>query len=82
MAKAVLLKTNDGIRLVGVVKRNNLTLENAESYFNSCNNNKTEFFNMQQVAKLLANATTLSFNPVTGNDWYKHKENFVDIEIP
>lgn len=82
MAKAVILKTNDGIKLVGVIKRNDIVLESAESYFNSCNNNKNEFFNMQQVAKLLANATHLSLTPVAENDWHKHRENFVDIEFP
>lgn len=82
MAKAVILKTNDGIKLVGVINRNDIVLENAESYFNSCNNNKNDFFNMQQLSKILAKATHLSLTPVAGNDWYKHRENFVDIEIP
>lgn len=38
--------------------------------------------NMLQALKLSASATYLALSPKATKDWYKHRENFIEIEIP
>lgn len=82
MAKAVVLKTNYGVNLIGAWQCSNGSYWDAEGCFNYCNNERTESMNRHQASKLIYNSTTLAFNPKTDEDWYKHRENFIDIEIP
>ena len=37
---------------------------------------------MLQASKLSASATYLALSPKATKDWYKHRENFIEIEIP
>jgi hypothetical protein len=75
--KGVILKTDDGIKLFGC-----LQCSNAERCFKYCNHNKSERRNMLQASKLSASATYLALSPKATKDWYKHRENFIEIEIP
>lgn len=80
MAKAVILKTNEGIRLIGTTQCSNGAWWDAEGCFKYCQED-TEFISQHQAFKLCAVATSLG-NEKQSKDWYKHRENFIDIEIP
>ncbi|MBQ6856859.1 MAG: hypothetical protein IJO13_07120 [Lachnospiraceae bacterium] len=89
MAKGVILKTNEGIKLMGNIQCSNGGWFDAEGCYNYCNiderdpnGNASDTHASHQAFKLSAAATTLAHNPKTEKDWYRNKENFVDIEIP
>lgn len=82
MAKAVILKTNEGVMLTGNFQCSNGVWFDAEGCFNYCNTNTTEALNKHQMHKLINNATLLGHQPITEPDWYKHRKNFIDVEIP
>lgn len=82
MSKAVILKTNNGVLLLGNWQCSNGAYWDAEGCFKYCNGERIESLNRHQAYKLADQATTLGFRPKTGKDWYKHRENFIDIEIP
>lgn len=82
MAKAVILKTNEGVMLTGNFQCSNGSWFDAEGCFNYCNANETEALNKHQMHKLINNATLLGHQPTAEPNWYKHRQNFIDIEIP
>lgn len=80
MAKAVVLKTNMGVFIMGTIQCSNGTWFNAEGCFKYCQG-KTESLSKHQASKLIVNASKLGHEKKDEN-WYKFRENFVDIEIP
>lgn len=82
MAKAVILRTFGGVYLMGNFQCSNGAWFDAEGCFKYCNLEKSEFLKEHQAGKLISNATFLGPRPRTGDDWYKHRENFIDVEIP
>lgn len=82
MAKAVVLKTDKGIKLIGSWQCCNGSYWDAEGCFKYCNSEENEYRNMHQANKLIYNSTTLGFYPKTNENWYKNRDNFIDIEIP
>ena len=82
MSKAVILKTNEGILLVGAWQCSNGAYFDAEGCFKYCNSAESELTNKHQSFKLTSLATPLGFRPKEKDDWYKHRENFIDIGIP
>lgn len=81
MAKGVILKTDEGVKLFGSTQCSNGAWWNAENCFNYCNSPKDDYFQRHQAVKLKAMAT--SMNVCTNNDieWYKNADNFVDVDI-
>lgn len=75
MAKAVILKTSEGVKLVGSFQCSNGAYWDADGCFKYCNSESSETLNALQVTKLLYNATILGFEPKTKGDWYKDKKN-------
>lgn len=82
MAKAVILKTHKGIMLIGSWQCCNGAYWDAEGCFNYCNDTTSEYNKKHQSVKLYTNATLLGPNPKATEDWYKYRENFIDIEVP
>lgn len=80
MAKAVILKTSDGVKVIGTVQCSNGAWFDAEGCFKYCQAD-TEFLSKHQAFKLCATATSLG-NEKQSEDWYKYRENFINIEIP
>ena len=81
MAKAVILKTCHGVKLFGSIQCSNGAYFDAEGCFNYCNSPQGEFEKRLQAKKLLSNATLLGHKPKTDEEWYKNRENFIDVEI-
>ena len=82
MAKAVILKTNEGVLMVGAWQCSSGAYWDAEGCFNYCNSEVNEWRKKHQAQKLIYNSTTLGHEPKTEEEWYKNRENFIDIEIP
>lgn len=82
MAKATILKTNIGIMVMGSIQCSNGAWFDAEGCYKYCNEEeKSDIFCKLQSDKLIYNSTLLSREPEAPDDWYKHRENFIDIEI-
>ena len=77
--RAVIIKTDEGMKLKGNMQCSNGAWWNAEGCFNYCQE-RTEFLSKHQALKLKSASTTIG-HETAGNDWYKHRENFIDIEI-
>lgn len=80
MAKAVILKTNTGIYLFGSMQCCNDSWFDAEGCYKYCQE-KTEFYSFHHSQNLKFNATKIGHER-TKTDWYKHRKNFIDIEVP
>lgn len=81
MAKVVILKTDQGIQLVGNIQSSNGAYFDAEGCFRYCNENKSEQRNRLQATKLSCISTLLAYEPKSGFDWYKRRENFIDTDV-
>ena len=81
MARVVILKTDQGIQLLGSTQSSNGAYFDAEGCFRYCNENKSEQRNRLQATKLSYIATLLAYKPKSESDWYKHRENFIDTEV-
>lgn len=81
-AKAVILKTNSGIKLLGRMQCSNGAWWDAEGCFKYCNDDKLgDFYKDLQASKLKSVSTDIG-NEANGDKlWYTHRENFVDVEI-
>lgn len=80
--KGVILRTNNGIMLMGSIQCSNGAWFDAEGCYQYCNCEKTNAGTLNQVHKLLYASTKLGSLPKEGEDWYRYRENFIDIEIP
>ena len=81
MAKAVILKTDTGIYLLGAMQCSNGAWFDAEGCFKYCHQEGTDFWNKLQADKLKCTATQIGRDKFS-EDWYKHRENFIDIDVP
>lgn len=81
MAKAVVLKTDHGIKLFGNTQCSNGLWFDAQGCFNYCNMEVSENMQQLQASKLIYGSTTLASNPKQCSDWFKNRENFIDVEI-
>lgn len=82
MSKAVILKTDRGVMITGAWQCSNGTYFDAEGCYQYCNGQVNDFWNEHQTRKLLYEATTLGHRPKQDKDWYKNRENFIDVDIP
>ena len=82
MAKGVILKTSGGVYLIGTIQCSNGSWFDADGCYAYCNLEETEFWNEHQSRKLCSSATLLGHLPIVEKDWYKYRENFIDVEIP
>lgn len=80
MAKAVILKTNKGVRLMGTMQCSNGHWFDAIGCFNYCNTTPFNIMSEHQASKLIYSSTIIGAE-CTDDEWYKNKENFIDIEI-
>ena len=80
--KAVILKTNNGIMLMGAIQSSNGAWFDAEGCYQYCNCENTKAGTLNQVHKLLYSSTKIGSLPKESEDWYRNRENFIDIEIP
>jgi hypothetical protein len=82
MAKAVILQTDKGIRIMGTTQCCNGAWWDAEGCFKYCNENgRSEEFCKLQAEKLIYNSSTLAWQPKGKENWYRSRENFIDIEL-
>lgn len=82
MAKATIFKTNIGIMMIGSIQCSNGAWFDAEGCYKYCNEDgMSNIFNKSQSDKLIYNSTLLSREPKAPDNWYKYRENFIDIEI-
>ena len=77
--KVVILKTDEGVRLKGNMQCSNKAWWDAEGCFNYCQE-RTEDMSRHQSLKLKSASTTIGHETTT-DDWYRHRENFIDVEI-
>lgn len=82
MAKAVILKTDRGLKIMGSIQCSNGCIFDAEGCFRYCNEHISEHRDRLQAQKLMYASGTLANEPNEKEDWYKDRENFVDIGIP
>lgn len=82
MAKAVILKTDRGIKIMGSIQCSNGCSFDAEGCFRYCNEHISEHRDKLQAQKLMYASGTLANEPKEKEDWYKDRTNFIDIEIP
>ena len=81
MAKAVVLKTSNGVLLFGSIQCSNGAWFDAEGCYRYCQEN-TKALCEHQARKLIANATMLAHYPKESGEWSLHRYNFIDVEIP
>lgn len=82
MAKAVVFKTDNKIKIIGTTQCSNGLWFDAEGCFQYCQA-ESEGMSEHQALKLCMAASTLGWmKEKQGADWYKHRENFIDIEVP
>lgn len=83
MSKAVILKTDRGVLITGAWQCSNGGWFDAQGCFNYCNvDGKSDTYIRNQVEKLLGITSLMGRRPKQDEDWYKNRENFIDIEIP
>lgn len=80
MAKAVILKTDKGVMIMGAIQSSNGAWFNADGCYKYCQE-ETPWKSAHQSHKLIHNSSLIG-KETTSDDWYLHRENFVDIEIP
>ena len=89
MANGVMIKTNNGTYLMGNTQCSNGCWFDAEGCFNYCNKvgkdedaeDEKDFLSQHQSKKLLHASTLIGNDFVNEVNWYKNKDNFIDIEI-
>lgn len=80
MAKAVILKTNHGTYIIGSLQCSNGAYWTAENCYKYCDE-ESDFLKAHQASKLIEASTKLGHDKVLEDDWYKNRDNFVDVEI-
>ena len=81
MAKITILKTNSGTRMLGATQCSNGAFWDAEHCFTYCNNNGSAFLNEHQASKLVACSVELGNDVSSEKEWWKNRNNFIDVEI-
>ena len=89
MTKAVIIKTKDGTYLMGNRQCSNGYWFDAEGCFNYCNKvgkdgdaeDEKDFLSQHQSKKLLHASTLIGNDFVIESNWYKNKDNFIEIGI-
>lgn len=81
MAKVTILRTDKGTKILGTMQCSNGAYWDAEGCYKYCNSMDTEFMNQHQTTKLLSIASNLGRDCVDEEQWWKHRENFIDVEI-
>lgn len=79
MAKAVILKTSVGTRIMGALQDCSGNWFDAEGCFNYCNDNNAD--SKHQASKLINLSSDLGNERVEDKEWYKNRNNFIDVEI-
>lgn len=81
MAKVIILKTNKGTKILGATQCSNGAYWDAEGCFKYCNLGNSDFYNKHQASKLLSIATDLGNECSNKDEWWKSRDNFIDLEI-
>lgn len=83
MTRVTILKTNEGTKILGAMQCSNGSYWDAEGCYRYCNNaDYSETGNEIQAHKLLMITADLGHDSVEEKEWYKNRENFIDVEIP
>lgn len=85
VAKGVVLKTDQGIMLMGAIQCSNGAYFDAEGCFKFCNVSymiPKHQISRHQANKLIGCSTTLSRNEFAEYNWWENRANFIDVEIP
>ena len=80
MAKVTILKTNNGTKILGTTQCSNGSYWDAEGCYKYCNT-YSDFMNEHQAFKLASIASDLGHDSVPEKDWWKNRNNFIDLEI-
>ena len=81
MAKGVILKTNEGVKLMGSFQCSNGSRFDAEGCYEYCNSSTYTAINLSNARKLMASATLLGHERLDDTLWFKDKNNFIDVDI-
>lgn len=81
MAKVTILRTNKGTKILGTTQCSNGAYWNAEGCYKYCNDMDTDFMKEHQAFKLVSIASDLGYDCVDEEQWWKNRDNFVDVEI-
>ena len=81
MAKVTILRTNKGTKILGTTQCSNGAYWNAEGCYKYCNDMDTDFMKEHQAFKLVSIASDLGRDCVDEEQWWKNRDNFVDVEI-
>lgn len=83
MTKVTILKTNNGTKILGTMQCSNGAYWDAEGCYKYCNNvGDSEIRKEVQAHKLLTITADLGHDSVEEKEWYKNRDNFIDVEIP
>ena len=82
MGRIVILKTDFGVKLLGRFQCSNGAWFDADGCFKYCNEHDNDSVNRLQAEKLSCAAVYLAERPKEKRDWFKYRENFIDMEIP
>lgn len=81
MAKVTILRTDKGTKILGTMQCSNGAYWDAEGCYKYCNNMDTDFMKEHQAFKLTSIASDLGHDSVPEKEWWKSRENFIDMEI-
>lgn len=81
MSRITILRTNKGTKMLGSTQCSTGAYWDAEGCFRYCNSMDTKIMNEHQASKLLMIASDLGNDCVNEEDWWKNRDNFIDIEI-
>ncbi len=80
MAKAVVMKTDQGIMLFGSTQTVSGVWWNAEGCYKYCQRSE-KWLGALQSHKLVHASTLIGYEK-NSEDWFTKRENFIDVEIP
>lgn len=82
LLNAVIMKTDEGIMLLGCVKSDDGEVWDAHECYKFCNDNISEFMDSHHSKRLKAEATLLNCDIKAEPNWYHSRDNFENVKIP
>lgn len=80
MARATILRTNVGTKILGTTQCSNGSWWDADGCYRYCNSEDTDFMRRHQASKLVGISSDFGYDKVEER-WWENRENFVNVEI-